>query len=135
MSDVNKQRRLILVAQILQRFKIRRVRIHREQTLGHHEDAVCRVLLADSSQMAANGIDIEVPMQVHVGRCRVGALLQARVSESVHHNVIRRPNQSLDHPVTGGPTGWIEYRVIDVEEFGDCFFQSQGVFGVSRQGR
>ena len=58
--------------------------------------------------MAASRIEIEMTVQVNVGGRRIRAFLEAGVRKAVHHDVIARPDQSLDDAVTGGPPGWIK---------------------------
>ena len=53
MRHVDHQGRVILVAEFGERGDVRRVGFHREQALGHDEDAVRRVLGADVCEPAS----------------------------------------------------------------------------------
>ena len=89
---------------------------------------------ANALEVPARRVEIEVTVQVHVGRRRVRAFLQAGVRQPIEDDVIGRPHQALDHAVAGGPAGRIENGVVDTEELGNRPLEPQRIFGISGQG-
>jgi hypothetical protein len=85
--------------------------------------------------MAANRVDVEVAVQMHVAGRRISALLKAGMREPIEHHVVVRPHQSLDDAVTGRPAGRVQDRVLETEKLGDCLLEAQRIFCVARQRR
>jgi len=53
-----------------------------------------------------------VTVEIDVSRGRECAVLKTIVCEAVDDDVVIGPDQASDDPVTRGPAGWIENRVL-----------------------
>src|SRR6185312_16642556 len=108
---VDHQRGPELAAKVLQCSDVGSIRIHREQTLGDHQNRVLAVMRADPRQVPARRIEVEMAVAMDVARRRGGALLQAGMGKRVDDDVVARADETLDHAEAGGPAGGIEHGV------------------------
>ena len=133
--DIDHQRGIVFVADLLQADQVGRVGVHREQALGHHQDAVLGVLGADLRQQPPAVVVIEVAELIDVVRGRVGAFLQARMRQHIHHDVIGRADQSLDDAEAGGPPGREQHDFLHLQEVGDPALQRHRIGRIADQRR
>ena len=123
MSDIDQQGRVVFAAEVLHGSKIRRVRIHREQTFGHDHDRVFGVLGAHRAQPATAMIQIEVAELIDVLRRGVRTFLQACMREAIHHDVVGRADQTLDGAKAGRPARRVEEDLVHLQEVADPAFE------------
>jgi hypothetical protein len=88
MRHVDHQGRTVLVTQVLQSDEVRRIGVHREQTFGHHHDAVLGVLRADRAELFAAFVDLEVTEHADVAGGRHRTFLQTGMRQVIHHDVV-----------------------------------------------
>lgn len=82
---------------------VRRIRIHREESLSDHENGGIRVVPASLSEQLHHGVLVEVLELLDVfGGC-IYTLLQAVVGELVQNHEVVLSDESLDHPVPSHP--------------------------------
>ncbi len=124
MRHVDNEGGVEFVAERLHRGDVGRIRVHREQALGHHHDAVLGVLGTDAAQQASAVIDVEVPEDRDIAGRRIGSLLQARMGERIHHHVIVGADQTLDDAEAGREPCRVEDGLLDAEEFCDAYAQA-----------
>ena len=119
MGDVDDERRIVLVAERLKLKQAGRVRVHREQAFGDHQNAVFLVLGADLREDVTAVVVVEMPEQMNVVGGGVRAFLKAGMRKHVHDNMVGRPDQSLDYAESCTPSCRIEDDVIPAKKFGN----------------
>src|SRR6266567_4948583 len=74
-------------------------------------------------------------MEIDVSGGGEGAVLKTIMREAVDDDVVIGPDQASDDPITRGPAGWIQNRVLQLQKFRDALLKSQGIFCIAQERR